>query len=111
METIEIRTPIDNHILNLKKWLTGGDTRNINAVLLDDLEIAAGNAVQTEAKIKGEKLTRMVDKQIETVVIDIDGSNENILERLLSMRSDDYNFVVQEVQKVCNNQAAIEKKD
>jgi hypothetical protein len=110
MESIEIKTPIESHILILKKWLTGGDARNINSILLDDLEIAAGGNAQTETKIKGEKLTRMIDKQIETVVMDLDGSSENILQRLLDMRSEDYNFVVEEVQKICNQQANSEKK-
>ena len=68
MESIEITTPIEKHKIRLKKWLTGRAVREINAVLTSDMEIEQG----MEAKFKGEKITAMIDKQIEMTILDID---------------------------------------
>jgi hypothetical protein len=103
METKELTTP-NGHKIEVKQWITGRDARDINAVLFDEMEI--GTAQPT---IGAGKLTKMIDKQIECVVTKVDGVAEGILDKVLDMRSDDYTFIVAEVQKVAN-QAETDKK-
>ena len=110
IETIEIVTPVSKQPLKLKKMLTARDLRNINAVMLDDVDIQA-NQEKPDIKIKGSLINKMIDKQIETIVLEFNGSSDDILNRILDLGGTDYNFIVSEVQNVAGEVEEVKKKD
>lgn len=118
-ETIEIVTPVASHKVVIKKWLTGRERREIRAVLFSGISIAVNpdeTDEETREKAKdnyqfnGELLNKMNDKKIEAVVESVDGSNENVLDKVLDMHEEDYAFVVAEVDKASGDLPTEEKK-
>lgn len=105
----EITTPVSGQKLKLKSWLTGRERREIKAILLQDVKIEAseksesGNETEkTTASyaVGGGVLQRMQDKAFETVIVSIDGSPEDVVNKVLDMREQDFNFVVKEIDAV-----------
>jgi len=97
METKEIITPIQKHKVVLKSFITGRDVKAINSALFDGTDIS-----NIGSSIGGEQLTRMNDKSLLVVVTEVDGKSDDILNLIEDMHSVDYNFVLEEVQKVTN---------
>jgi len=102
-ETITIETPIEKHQVVLKSYLTGREKRSITSVFLRNAQI---DAVGKDTAIKG--MTGSVVEEAEntalsTVIVSIDGTAENIVERVLDMHSGDYAFLVSEVNKITSD--------
>lgn len=97
METKEIITPVGQHKIVLKSWLTGREKRLIQSVLLSDVNLKEG-----KYEIIGDKLTEMQDRTIETIVVSVDGSSDKNLEKILDMHSADFDFVLAEINKITN---------
>lgn len=100
-ELITIKTPIGGVDVVLKAWLTGREKRDINSVLFQDTEFNDG-----KYSISGSKLTAVKDAAIRNVVVSVNGVTEDILNILLDMRSEDYDFIVNKVDELTS-----EKKD
>jgi len=47
-------------------------------------------------------MNRANDKSIELLIYSIDGKKEGILDMILDMRSEDYDFIVKELNKIQN---------
>lgn len=107
METFEITTPIDKNKLKLKKWITGRDSREIDAVIASNVEVDEAR----RAKLAPDTLLKSTDKSIELVVVEINGSDEDILKKILDMKCQDYDFVVAEVEKVVKPPMETSKKN
>ncbi|MCK9543323.1 MAG: hypothetical protein M0R03_14975 [Novosphingobium sp.] len=104
-ETIIIKTPISNAEVVLKSWITGREKREINNVLFKDVEFEGQSY-----RIGGEKLAQLKDKTIEIVVVSINGVTENVLDILLDMRSEDYDYVLSKVDEITSDRASEELK-
>lgn len=99
METKEITTPIGKNKVKLKAYITGKDAKEINAVLLDNIEISS-----VGQKLSGSNIVAMTDKQMDLIVLEVDGKTENTRDLVENMVAKDYNFVVTEVQKIADYQ-------
>jgi len=117
-ETVEITTPVKNIKVVLKAWLTGRERRDIRSILLDSVKFSTISPDDTDESL-GQKATydfdghlmdKMNDKAIETVVVSVDGETKNVLEKILDMRERDYEFVVQEINRVTSDLSEDEKK-
>jgi len=97
-ETIKVITPIGKQEIELKAWLTGREKREITNLFLEKAQI--GETGLSGIKIDSEIINRAQDKAFETVVVSIDGKTEGILEKILDMRSEDFEFLVNEVNKI-----------
>jgi len=93
-ETKIIETPKGKLKVELKKWLTGGEKRNITNGLLANTTFNSANL--KEFDLKGDMLSKIQDASIENVVISIDGKTEDILKMVLDLRSEDYEFILNE---------------
>lgn len=102
-ETKEVTTPIGQQKVVLKEWLTGRERRDIRSVLLEEVNFEQ-NTDSSEAKpaykIHGSVLNKAQDKAFESVVVSVDGNAENIVNIILDMRDEDFDFIQKEIDKI-----------
>lgn len=99
-DTKEIVTPIGKQKVVIKEWLTGGEKRIVTNSLLKDVKLNSKENAGFE--ISGEAISKAQDIAFETIVVSIDGKEGDIAKRLLDMRSEDFDFVVTEVNLITN---------
>lgn len=111
-ETRKFKT-IGGFEIEVKTFLTGGEARELRDVILAHTEIKAGlDAKDVDiGAIRGTYIKEMEDKQIEIIVISVNGIKENILKNVLDLPSDDYNEVYAEIQKIQTSAQKTEKKN
>lgn len=100
-DTKEIITPIGKHKIVLNAWLTGREKRHLRNVLLQDVKFSVEKGkTKTEGVTTAEVIQRAEDEAIKTIVVSIDGQTEKILEKILDMRDKDFDFIIDEVNKI-----------
>ncbi|MDD5068490.1 MAG: hypothetical protein PHN89_02740 [Candidatus Pacebacteria bacterium] len=104
--TKKIKTPIgtdgSGHEVEIKEWIIGSEVEYIEEPLYD---MVSGNAgIEGKPEIKTGNVSRQITESnhraITTFVVSIDGSTENILERVLKMRQEDYVFILAEIEAI-----------
>lgn len=95
-----IETPVDKHKIEIKTWITGGDRRALRNVYLDVSRIEMKGDEPEIKGLTGNIVEQAENKAIEIAVVSIDGSKENILKRILDMHEDDYEIVMQNIEKI-----------
>ncbi len=103
-ETIKITTPISKQVIELMAWLTGGEKRKITSAVIDNTTVSGKE--MKEFVLKGDVINKAQDVTFETVVINIDGNKENIVQSVLDMRSQDFDFIVSEINKITEDTMA-----
>ena len=103
-ETTIIVTPIDGIEVIVKKWLTGREKREIQSVFYDT-KITAN-----DMSISGDKLTLAQDKTVEVTVISVNGKSDKILDDILDMKADDYDYVMEELNRITAPNDEFKKK-
>lgn len=93
-ETKEIKTPSGEHTILVKSYLTGEDRRSARRTILDVHEQGIGTKVEGIEKVENETILR--------VVLKIDGDDQGIINRILSFRDTDYDFIVDTVNEITN---------
>jgi len=97
---MEIITPIKQHKVELKDWITGREQQDIKKPITDVMmRITSKGESSTEINI-GEAQRKSTEKAIESVVVSIDGDKKDILNRVYDMPSKDYDFVVKKVDDI-----------
>lgn len=101
-EKKEIITPIGKVKVVLKAWLTGRERREIRSVLLEEIKFGQSSDGETtpEYNIQGSVLEKAQDKAFETVIISIGENAEKVVDSVLDMRDEDFDFVVKEIDKI-----------
>jgi ATP-dependent protease HslVU (ClpYQ) ATPase subunit len=99
-----IETPIDKHKVEIKTYASGGEMEEIQGIFLDSMEMEVKPTLKGSAspKLKGSLVSKANHKALEMLIVSIDGSKENILQNALDMRSKDYQFIVDEINKITN---------
>lgn len=98
-ETIEIETPIGKHKIVLKTYLTGREQRAIEAVFLGSVDWdVQTQTVKSKFTVQTAQLAE--NETIKQQVVSIDGKTENVLDLILDMRSEDFAFVKDQLQKL-----------
>lgn len=94
----EIITPIGEAKVILKDFITGRDARVLREALIKSAKIdpegRGVNAIDTAA------LDASDDEKIKIVVISVNDETEGIVNTILDMASKDYDFVMEEIEKV-----------
>ena len=108
-ETYTVTTPSGKHNVTLKTYITGREKRSLTNVFLNgDLQFSASGA---DIKgLKGGLVEQAEDLGFNTVIVSIDGQSANIVETVLNMHAQDYEFIVKEVNKVTSDQIGNEVK-
>jgi hypothetical protein len=99
-DTKIIETPVGKHKVELKLWLTGADKRALRSVYTDEMEISVKGETPEIKNVLGSMINKAEDKAIETVVVSVNGTKENIIKTLLEMRSEDYDFVMDAINEL-----------
>ena len=107
-ETITLKLPVSGSDLILKKNLIGSERRALANVFIDNgLTIGVDGKVGTITS----KITNAAENLAwQTVIVSIGGQSENIVDLVLTQHSDDYDFIVSEVNKITANKSMSEKK-
>ena len=98
-ETHKIKTPVNKDELELKSWITGREKRDLRNVFLKEMNFSLDKESK-DKKIDVSKVEEAEDNTIKLIVISINGKKEKILNTILSMRSADYDFVIEEINKI-----------
>ena len=100
-ETKEIITPIGKNKVVVKTWLTGREKRDIKNILLQSTKIKSLNNGKTDIDMmSGDIMVKIEEKTIETIVLSVDGVKDNIVDTVLDMHSNDYDFIKNEVNNI-----------
>jgi len=86
----------NGHEVVLKDSITGGEYQDIKDILLQETEL---QGVSGEMKMSGAVITKMTNKAIETVVVSVDGKSDNVLDAVRNLPIEDYEEVVEAVNK------------
>jgi hypothetical protein len=108
-ETTTITTPVGKQTLVLKTYLTGREKRDLTNVYLSG-KIDFNAETQDVKGIDAGIIDKAQNLAWQTVVVSIDGKTENVVDTILDMRSDDFDFVVAEVNKITSPKITEEKK-
>lgn len=84
----------------LKAWITGKEAMKIDAPFTNLKMTLDTNGVGKGEVNAGEAISASQKAAIEVVVVSIDGKTENIYEQAISLRKSDFQFLLQEIDKV-----------
>jgi hypothetical protein len=98
-ETKKFNTPNGAEI-EIKAFITGGEARQIQGVFLEGMEMNIENGETKMNGLKGGVVNKAQDKTIELLVCSVNGKKENILDSVLNLRKEDFDFVIQEINKI-----------
>lgn len=108
-EVIEIVTPEKGHKVVLKAWITGRESQKIDGAMFAGVQTTV-DGKRISPKISETMLADQENASIEAIVVSVDGSESNVLNRVLDMRKKDYAFVVEAVGKIVDGDIP-EKKE
>ena len=99
---MKITTPINKVEVELKDWITGRDEQDIQRPITSvKLQIGIKGAGVGEIDV-GKAMEESKNIAVQKVVISADGKTGDILNAILDMHKQDYQFVMNEVDKVIN---------
>lgn len=102
-ETTTITTPISKQEVVIKTYLTGLEKREITGASLPktiDFKIAGEGDTKLDL---AEMTARAEDAILKNIIVSIDGKSDiNFVDTILSMRSEDSDFVLAEVKKIAD---------
>lgn len=95
---------IGGHKIEIKTYVTGGEAREIQGVLLKNVKVGDGGDI---GKINATVMTESQDKAIEMIVESFDESKDDILKKVLDLPKNDFDELVLEINK---SQEGLSKK-
>jgi len=100
MNTKNIKTPKMGIEVELKEWITGGESERIDAPI-KDISFRVDSIGKGVADLNmGEAMRKSDEIAIGIIVLKIDGEARDILKRVQEMRKVDYDFVLKRVERV-----------
>ena len=107
-ETKELTTPVDSHKVVIKTYLTGREYREIENVFLRQAKVNA--AGQQSADFDGSIVKVAEDKMIEQAIVTVDGTPDDILNRVLDFKNADFAYLVAQLNEMRYNEPEGKKK-
>lgn len=98
-ETRKIKT-LSGKEVELKSYLTARERNELRNIYLSNMKVGIEEEVPVLKEIPGSMVEQAERKLIELVVVSYDGSQENILERILDGSPEEYDFVVADANKI-----------
>ena len=100
-EIIKIVTPISKQEIVLKAWLTGREKRALNQPYMANL-VEDANGEMKPKEVTGDFINQVEDLAIKTIVVSVDGKTEDVLDLILDLKAEDFNFVVRAINNLTN---------
>ena len=101
-ETHEIITPVAGHKVVLVDWISGRQKQKIDGAMIKTIE-AQGQGKDIKPVMSDTMISVQENAAIETVVVSVDGSTENILDTVLDMRAKDFTFILDACQNIVDS--------
>lgn len=100
-ETKQIETPVSKQVIVLNTYITGREFEYVQAPLFEAMSLAPAPIGEVSVNnININKVNESTHRLLEKLVVSVDGSTENVLDTLLDMRKDDYEFIVDTVNEM-----------
>ena len=101
-ENREVVTPVKAHKVVLTTYLTGREFEYVQAPLLQAMTVKAGGIGQDVqmGNIDISKIQESTHRLIEKVVVSVDGNSDKVLDLILDMHQEDYQFVLDAVNEL-----------
>lgn len=97
-ETIEVTTPALGKKVVLRGYITGRMKQSIQNVLLSSTQVTE----EGKTTFDGSVTLAAGNKALELIVLSVDGKTEGVLDMILDLPEQDFDFVKGEVDKVQN---------
>jgi hypothetical protein len=105
--TKTIKTPVEGKEIVLKEWITGRENEYIAGPMFDTINMSApAGQPEVNAGNFSKQIEEGNHRAITTVIVSIDGSVDDILNKALDMIHDDYEFILTEIEKVTKKKDA-----
>jgi len=91
---------VGEHQVEVNTFITGRELREIESAMMDKLEMKQKGGEQEISGFRGSMLVDRENAQIKAVVVSIDGTKENIIERVLDLPASEYKQVMAYVSEV-----------
>lgn len=99
-EQVEVTTPITKKKIVLRGYITGRIKQEIEAIFLNSTSMVAGQEDTPEMTFNGGVALQATNKAIELIVLSVDGSSDNVLDLVLDLPEQDFEFIKGEVNKI-----------
>jgi len=109
-DTLTIKTPKQGHSIVIKTYLTGREKRKVLSVFTKEMKIELVGGQPKPEGMNASLVENYENSAINETVISIDGNIDDLINRILDMPSEDYEFTLKEIYKVVNVSAFEEKK-
>jgi len=90
---------IGGHSLEIFSYLTGKENRDYQAILMGSIKVDRDQNIDA-SNINSETFFKAQDYLIKTIVVNLDGSGENVGERILELPATISNQIIAEISKV-----------
>lgn len=107
---ITYKTKSGNHVVELKEYLTGREKRQVKNALWHGKNMQIKDGKGESDPVPMDDIDASTDKTIELMVVSLDGSKENVLDRVLDLPGNDYDEILEKIEEITGPVAA-EKKD
>ena len=114
-ETKTIKTPVDDHEVIFYAFVTGRERRELRDIYLDMMQVKSsmkGGRFVPElqgSQVSPKLIKRAEDKMIEMLVISVNNVKENLVDKVLDMKSQDYDFVMEELNRLTQEEGLKKK--
>ena len=111
-ETVTITTPVGNHEVVLKAYLTGKEDREIRRVFSDNmtLKVKPGSKNLGESDMKASLTMEAQEKALSILIVSVNGKTDSTVDAVLDMHKDDTDFVIEKVDEITSDTDEEEKK-
>ncbi len=99
-ETTTFTTPYSKQVVVVKTYLTGREKRQLQNALLNTGELQFNIDTKKIEGISGALADKEQDTLWALIVDSIDGKADDIVNTILDMRSEDYEFVVKKINDI-----------
>src|ERR1700712_1570540 len=98
IETVKFTTK-GGVAMELRSFITGRQKRYIMGAFLDDVNLTSNGTTQSFS-IAGSKTNVATDRALESVVLSVNGSKENVVETVLDLPAADFDEIVTQVNAI-----------
>lgn len=108
-ETKTLTTPGGKEFI-LKTYVTGREARQLQAIFLDKVSLKQTPEGQTMEGLKGSAAAEAEDLAVKLIVISFDGSEDDLINRILDLPNTDTDFIKKTINEVTSPKDDAEKK-
>jgi len=91
---------IGNHTFKVKAYITAGEKRYLRDILLKSAKIDFTSPEPKLGELSPEVVSEFENALITTLVVEMDGSSDNILNRVLEMKAEDFDELINKLDEI-----------